>query len=115
MSKESALASGCKSRADWLAALKQTDLAANGKRLFTAKTLFSNLFASAPQGVRFQSTLSRPDFVQMVKAHQAWIAKNSSGFYSWQHKVEKRSKKKSMPRIITAECCRSSAWSSRRS
>ena len=48
MFKESALASGCKSRADWLAALKQTDLAANGKRLFTAKTLFSNLLASAP-------------------------------------------------------------------
>ena len=84
------LVSGYKSRADWLAGLKQTDLAANGKGLFTDKTLFSSLLAPAPQGVTVQSTLSRPDFVQMVKEHQAWIAKNFSGFYNWQAKVEKQ-------------------------
>jgi hypothetical protein len=88
------LASGYTTRAQWLAALKAADLAANAKGLFTAQSLLANLSGSIPHGATFQNTLSRPDFLKMVQQHQAWIAKNDPGFYSWQHKVEQQVQKK---------------------
>lgn len=76
--------------AGWLAALQATNLAAHAQGLFSgAQSLFSNLVGSVPQGVRFQNTLGRPDFGQMVQAHQAWLAKNDPGFYGWQAQVQK--------------------------
>jgi hypothetical protein len=88
------LASGYTTRAQWLAALKAADLAGNLKGLFAANSLFANLAAPIPQGVTFQKTLARPDFLEMVRQHQAWIAKNDPGFYSWRHKVEQQVEKK---------------------
>ena len=88
------LASGYTTRAQWLAAFKTADLAANAKGLFSGKALMAILYGSIPHGVTFQSTLSRPDFLKMVQQHQAWIAKNDPGFYSWQHKVEQQVQKK---------------------
>jgi len=88
------LASGYTIRAQWLTALKAADLAGNLKGLFSANSLFANLAAPIPREVTFQKTLARPDFLEMVRQHQAWIARNDPGFYSWQHKVEQQVEKK---------------------
>ena len=85
---------GYKSRADWLANLKAADLAEKAKGLFTSSTLFAGLNGVVPHGINIQQVGSRPDFVALVQSHQAWIAQNFPGFYSWQHKVEQQVQKK---------------------
>jgi hypothetical protein len=84
------LSSGYASRAAWLSGLKAADLAGKGKGLFTSASLDADLNGVAPHGVNIQHTGSAPDFIALIQSHQAWIAKNFPGFYSWQHKVEQQ-------------------------
>jgi filamentous hemagglutinin family protein len=88
------LSSGYPSRADWLSGLKAADPAEKVKGLFTSASLLAGLNGVALHGVNIQRIGSAPDFIALVKSHQAWIAKNFPGFYSWQHKVEKQVQKK---------------------
>jgi hypothetical protein len=81
---------GYTSRADWLASLKTRDLAAKGQGLFTSRSLLVGLSGAIPKGVSVVGNSNQPDFLALLQAHRAWIAKNDPGFYAWQAQVEKQ-------------------------
>jgi filamentous hemagglutinin family protein len=81
---------GYTSRADWLASLRTQDSAGKGQGLFSNGSLFAGLFGSVPNGVKTVGAASQPDFLALLQAHRAWIAKNDPGFYGWQAQVEKQ-------------------------